>query len=216
MLRRLALLAALVLATVPAAVPLARPAAAQGMGFPIPHETLPFLILDQDRLFNGSKLGQDITAKNEAEAEALRQEGQALDKQFEDEERALTERRDQLAPDEFRKLADAFDEKVVATRKDQEQKAQALADRSDQRRRDFFRRVGPILLSILEDTGAAAVIDQRWVLVAKQQLNITDEAIKRLDAAYAAEQQKKGQGATPDAPGAEPDPSGGASDAQQE
>ncbi|WP_112322594.1 OmpH family outer membrane protein [Oceanibium sediminis] len=145
-----------------------------------------FLILDQDRLFAGSQMGQAIIALNESEAQALRDEGQSLDRAFEAEEQALTEQRPELDPDTFRALADAFDEKVVATRAAQEEKAAALAARSDQRRREFFRRAGPILLRILDESGAGAVVDLRGVLVAKQDLNITDEAIKRLDAAYPA------------------------------
>lgn len=142
----------------------------------------PFLILDQDRLFTGSQLGQAIIATNEAEAQALREEGQRLDRQFEAEEQALTDQRADLDPEKFRELADAFDAKVVRTRAAQEEKAAALAARSEQRRREFFRRAGPILLRILDESGAGAVVDQRSVLVAKQDLNITDEAIKRLDA----------------------------------
>ncbi len=44
-----------------------------------------------------------------------------------------------------------------------------------------------MLLEILEETGAVAVFDQRDVLISKQDLNITDEVIKRLDVAYTAE-----------------------------
>lgn len=180
MLRRLVLLAAFVL--------LPWPAAAQGVGFDIPRSQPSFLILEQERLLSDSRLGREIIAVNEAEAQELREEGQRLDLQFEQEERMLSERRDTLDPEAFRELADAFDEKVVATRREQDEKAQALAERSELRRRDFFRRVGPVLLEILEVTGASAVIEQRWVLVSKQELNITDEVIARLDAAYADNQ----------------------------
>lgn len=144
----------------------------------------PFLILEQERVLAGSLYGQDLLALNDGETEALRAEGQRLDAEFEAEERALSDRRASLSPEAFRALADAFDEKVVATRASQEEKAAALAARLDRRRRNFFARVGPILLALLEETGAAAIVEQRTVLVAKQDLNITNEVIRRLDLVY--------------------------------
>lgn len=165
--------------------------------FPIAREAgtpPPFLILDQERLFSGSEYGQQIISLNEAEADELRAEGEQLDEQFEAEERALTERRNEMEPAAFRSLADAFDEKVVATRREQEEKAAQLNQRAEARRREFFRRAGPVLLGILEQTGAVGIIEQRSVLIAKQDLNITDEAIKRLDAALETEQQQDPDG----------------------
>ncbi|MSU89927.1 OmpH family outer membrane protein [Rhodobacteraceae bacterium 2CG4] len=171
----------------------AAPVAAQDGDFPVARsaEQPPaFLILDQDRLFSGSRHGRQIIDRNEAEADALRAEGEQLDRQFEAEERTLTQRRSELEPNEFRRLADAFDEKVVATRREQEEKAAQLNQRIERRRREFFRRVGPVLLEILEQTGAVAIIEQRSVLIAKQDLNITDEAIKRLDTTFVGEQHQ--------------------------
>lgn len=177
--RRIFVLAALVLAV---------PAGAQQLGYPVPQaQAQPFLVLEQDRLLTNSLYGQDIIARNEAEAQTLREESQQLDRAFEEEERRLTERRAELPPAEFRELADAFDQKVVRARREQEAKAAALARRVEARQRDFFRRVGPVLLEILEETGAVAVFDQRDVLISKQDLNITEEVIKRLDVAYTAE-----------------------------
>ena len=72
-------------------------------------------------------------------------------------------------------------------------KAAALNRRAEERRREFLGKVQPILLEILSETGADAVVDRRFVLIFKQDLNITDEVIKRLDEAYLAE--GGGQGA---------------------
>ncbi|MEM8788921.1 MAG: OmpH family outer membrane protein [Pseudomonadota bacterium] len=173
---------------------------------PGPRPTI--LILDQDRIFGESDYGRALQAQDQQEADALRAEGQALERAFEAEEIALTERREALAPEAFRELADAFDAKVVATREAQEQKRDALVARSEQRRRDFFQEVGPILLNILEQTGASILVDERSVLVSKQDLNITEEVIKRLDAAFAAGQLRM--------PAPTPPATGGADQAQDQ
>ncbi len=152
---------------------------------PLLAQTLPppFLIIEQDRLLRDSRPGQEILRREQADRDALRAEGRALDAQFEAEELELTERRDQMDAAAFRELADAFDTKVVETRRVQEEKETAISRRADARRRQFLQQVQPILLQLLDESGAASIVDRRFVLIFKQDLNITTEVIKRLDAA---------------------------------
>lgn len=199
MLRRAALLTLLSVAS---------PCAAQSFDpddYPIARAAPVLLVIEQERVFTESAFGKEIIALNEAEDAALRREGLALDKQFEEEEQALTVRRAELTPEAFRAEADAFDQKVVETRQAQEERGAALVQRAEQRRREFLRRIGPVLLEILEESGAAAVIEQRALLISKQDLNITDEVIKRLDAVYAAQQGLTGTPADPIVPTDEPE-----------
>jgi len=178
--RRLCLILLGVLALAPGA------GRAQLLDFPIPpvRNAPAFLVVDQERILRVSREGRDILALNEAEAGQLRAEGQRLDLQFEAEERALSDQRADMDPVAFRALADAFDEKVVATRREQQEKAAALALRAENRQLTFFRKVAPILLEILDETGAAAVVEERILLISKGDLNITEEVITRLDEAY--------------------------------
>jgi len=166
------------------------PLLAQIAEFPVatPFANADILIVDQERLLTDSRMGRDILDQNAAETEELRAEGQRLDRAFEAEERSLAEQRPQMTPEEFRALADAFDEKVVRTRAEQQEKSSALGTRVDQRRVEFLTRVGPILGELLTETGASAVLDERAVLVSNENLNITNEVIKRLDEAYLADQ----------------------------
>ena len=53
----------------------------------------PFLIINQERLLTGSRMGQEILAEEERQRDALRAEARALDASFEAEERQLTEQR---------------------------------------------------------------------------------------------------------------------------
>lgn len=173
--------------------------------YPVARAAPVLLVIEQERVFAESAFGKEIIALNEAEDAALRREGLALDKQFEEEEQALTARRAELTPEAFRAEADAFDQKVVETRQAQEERGAALVQRAERRRREFLRQIGPVLLEILEESGAAAVIEQRALLISKQDLNITDEVIKRLDAVYAAQPGLTGTPADPIAPTDEPE-----------
>ena len=84
----------------------------------------------------------------------MRSEARKLDSSFEEEERRLTEQRPTLPPEEFRKLSDAFDARVVKARRDQDERASALAQQFDQRRRQFYAQVAPILVMLMDRYGA--------------------------------------------------------------
>lgn len=146
-----------------------------------------FLVIEQERLLTDSLAGQAVLQEEEEDRAALLAEGQSLDAAFEAEELALTEQREKMDAAEFRALADAFDTKVVETRREQEAKANAVSRRAEERRRRFLQQVQPILLETLEESGASAVVDRRFVLIFKQELNITAEVIRRLDETYQPE-----------------------------
>ena len=160
----------------------------------------PFLIINQERLLTGSKTGQEILAEEERQRDTLRSEARALDASFEAEERRLTEQRPTLPPEEFRKLSDAFDARVVEARRQQDERAGALAQEFDQRRRAFYARVAPILVMLMDRYQAKAIFDETSVLLADQSLNITEAVIAEIDA-RAAEAAPE---AAPAAPAPEP------------
>ena len=83
----------------------------------------PFLIINQERLLTGSKAGQAILADEESQRDTLRTEARALDASFEAEEKQLTDQRPTMPPEEFRKLSDAFDARVVEARRQQDERA---------------------------------------------------------------------------------------------
>jgi Skp family chaperone for outer membrane proteins len=147
--------------------------------------SLPFLIINQESLLTGSVSGREMLADEERQRDALRTEARALDASFEAEERRLTEQRPTMAPEEFRKLSDAFDGRVVEARRQQDERAGALAQEFDQRRRQFYARVAPILVMVMDRYQAKANFDETSVLLADQSLNITEAVIAEIDAGAA-------------------------------
>ncbi|HMQ91759.1 MAG TPA: OmpH family outer membrane protein [Amaricoccus sp.] len=142
-----------------------------------------FLLVNQERLLTGSLRGQALLAEEEAERDKLRAEARSIDAAFEAEEQKLTESRAELDPAEFRKLADDFDQRVVAARRDQDARSAALASEFDLRRRQFYASVAPILVEVMARHEAKAIFDENSVLLAAQELNITEEVIAEIDAA---------------------------------
>jgi Skp family chaperone for outer membrane proteins len=180
-----------------------QPAAPPPPPVPGPAGTPPFLFINQEQILTGSKSGQAILADEDRQRDALRAESRALDASFEQEESRLTEERPKLAPEEFRKLSDAFDARVVKARRDQDERANALADRFDQRRRQFYAQVAPILVMLMDRYGAKAIFDENSVLLADQSLNITQAVIAEIDA-RAAKAESEGAAPAPASPDAGP------------
>jgi Skp family chaperone for outer membrane proteins len=190
--------AAALLAALAATVP---PAAAQMSDRGV--VASPVLTVDQDELFEQSAFGRRILDEIETGSAELGAENRRIEAELAAEERSLTDRRPGMDPEDFRTLATAFDEKVVEIRRTQDQKAREIGRLAEDGRQQFFREVLPILAEVVRERGALAILDSRAVILSADAIDITQEAVARIDA-------RLGDGAglpllapaTPAAPGA--------------
>jgi len=143
----------------------------------------PIVLINQERLLSGSIYGQRIQREVEAAGAALAAENRRIEAQLTEEELLLTERRTVMTPAEFRPLAIEFDTRVEGIRAAQEAKSRALQAQAEAIQLRFFEIAFPILIALLESRGAAVLMDSRAVLLAAEGVDITDEAIARIDAA---------------------------------
>lgn len=166
------------------AVMLAGPLMAQEVRTPAPAGRAdPILIIDQDRLFEGSAFGQATLSQLEADQADLLAENLTIEKALEEEERALTDQRKVLPPEEFLRLAQAFDTKVEGIRAAQVEKDRTLRQAVDESQRRFYAAVVPVIGQLMQDMGASVVLDKQTIILSLQRLDMTDTAIARIDAA---------------------------------
>lgn len=168
-----------------ALVLLAPPAArAQSFGgglFDQPVASNPVLVVDIERLFAESAFGQRVAAEIEAEGAEIAAENRRIEAELTEEERQITEQRPGLEPEAFRALADAFDEKVQSIRREQDAKVRAFGQRGEEEQRAFLTAAQPVLQSLMEEAGAAVLLDRRVVFLAAPAVDVTDEAVTRID-----------------------------------
>jgi Skp family chaperone for outer membrane proteins len=141
------------------------------------------LTVDTDRLFSQSQFGQRVAQSYEAEREALAMENGRIASALREEELALTAQRADMAPTVFRTEAEAFDEKAQSIRRAQDAKERALEDTLVQGRDQFLEVTRPILGQLMVDRGSFAILDRRSVLLSLGSIDVTDDAIARIDAA---------------------------------
>ena len=170
--------------------------AAPGMAQDARLSATQFVTLDRDRLFQGTQFGRRVIEHLASERLRLVEETQELEAALEAEELALTEARKTLTPEAFRAKADAFDEKVVALRAEAEEASARFAALRTTEQRQFEERVVDILNQLLIDLGAVAILDRSAILLSARNIDITDLAIARIDAAI-------GDGSTPAVGGGE-------------
>lgn len=165
----------------------------------------PLLMLDQDRLFLESDFGRAVAERERAATQALEQENRRIEAELVTEEQALTEQRATLSAQDFSARAEAFDAKVERIRGEQDAKARRLSERRDEDRKEFLKVAIPVLGELLGDKGASAILDKGLVILSLSAIDITDEAIARVNAAL-AKSQVPATPPTPDPAPTEPAP----------
>lgn len=155
------------------------------------------LTIDSDRLFSDTIFGVRLAQEIEEAAAALNAENTRIEQELTAEELALTEERPTLEAEAFRAKANAFDEKVQRIRNEQDTKARAIQDMQTNARQTFIAEISPILSTIAVERGAVAIIERRQVFLAADGIDITVEAIRRINAALGtgAEAEEEAGGA---------------------
>lgn len=154
-----------------------QPAGAQDVGV----ARSDIVVVDPERLFEETLLGQRMAADHRAAREKLAARNRKLEAELEAEEKRLTELRAETSPEEFRDMADAFDAKVQEIRRDSDRRVRDLERDRERMPLMFLRRVEPVLLNLMRETGSKVMLDARTVLFRAEVIDITGVAIKRID-----------------------------------
>ena len=152
----------------------------------------PVLTVDIERLFAESAYGSRAAAELRAASERLAAENAEIVAELQRIERDLTERRPDMDPAAFRAEAEAFDARVQSIRAERDARERELQSSLTAAREEFLGAVTPVLGELMLASGAAVLLDRRNVFLGVGLVDITDEAIARIDAALG-----DGEGADP-------------------
>ena len=139
------------------------------------------LTISSDRLYSDSEFGKRIAREIDEASRNLAAENRRIETELTDEEHQLTEQRPGMEPEEFRKLADAFDAKVQNIRARQDAKARALGQRHDEARGIFDDAARPVLAQVMREAGAGVILERSSVFLSANATDVTDVAIARID-----------------------------------
>jgi len=139
------------------------------------------LVIDLDMFFANSLFGQRIQAEFQTARAELLSENELKFAELSAEEKELTELRSTLSREEFSKLAEDFDAKAQKIRAEQTAKGSDLQSRPAQARQQFLSIAQDVLIEIMQEKRALAVLSQDAVLIPADSINITTEAVTRID-----------------------------------
>ncbi|WP_374291995.1 OmpH family outer membrane protein [Paenirhodobacter enshiensis] len=142
----------------------------------------PVLTIDWEQLFDGSRWGQRILADMQRDTGAQKAENDRIADQLIAEERALTEARGKIDAATFQARAEEFDARATKIRAEQSAKGKALEQRYNDARNAFFGAMVPLLDEVLHRRGAVVVLDQRAVIRALPEADVTPDMIALVDA----------------------------------
>lgn len=161
---------------------LAGPALAQEAPAPAVVTSAPVLTLDQDRFFTESAFGRAVLDREREALRLLEEENKRIEAELIAEEQALTGLRGSLPPEDFAARATAFDAKVERIRDEQDAKATGLTAGRDAERQKFLQAAIPVLGELLGERQAVAILDKSTIILSLSAIDVTDEAIARVDA----------------------------------
>ncbi len=139
------------------------------------------VVIDPERLLTETLYGRRLQSEIQAARERLIAQNDRVAADLEAEELALTEKRATTPPDEFRALADAFDQKVEKLRLEAEQMSRDLERRRDLAPIQFMRVIQPVLSELLQEAEAVVMLDVRTVLLRAEVADVSDLAIARIN-----------------------------------
>ncbi|UZD91940.1 OmpH family outer membrane protein [Cognatishimia activa] len=137
------------------------------------------LIIDSERLFLESDFGKRVVAEQQAETALLAAEYRRIEAELSQEELALTQKRPDMTPEDFRKVADAFDERVETIRTTQERREVELAAWGEQERQRFIQLLRPVFETVLSERGAVVVMEKRTVFASSSALDVTQIVLEQ-------------------------------------
>ncbi|MDG1532604.1 MAG: OmpH family outer membrane protein [Paracoccaceae bacterium] len=138
--------------------------------------------VDQEIVFQRTLFGKRLVESFQNEVFLLNSENERVSVELKEEEEALTVQRGILDQAEFRALALAFDQKVVAIRDKQREKERELANISDLNRQFFQTETRAVILKVLKENQVGVLVDTRAVIWSAPETDLTDQIISRIDA----------------------------------
>lgn len=155
--------------------------AAPSDGEAAPTRLFPILVIRQASLFSESLAARSIANQAAAAESALDAELDTIGESLRNRERELSDQRATLPKAEFDALATEFERDVRAFYA-RSQRERGLVDQAVSRARSELRRgAQAVLIEIMRRHGALVMLDEEQVVLSVQVLDVTQEAIDRLN-----------------------------------
>lgn len=145
------------------------------------HAQVKMAVVDIQAAMVQSKAGQSIQKQVVAEQKALGAEMKKLEKGLLDEQKALTEAREKMAPEEYMKKQTALNAKATETGRGLKEREEKIKQRAGASMNELARSLAEVADTVAKDGKYDMLLSRQAVVAAPGSQDITPDVIKALD-----------------------------------
>jgi outer membrane protein len=139
-------------------------------------------VVDVRKLVEESAAGKSIQTVLKARRDILQKEANAFEKKMREEEQALIKSSKEGKAEDFNAKKKAFEENFVKTRQSILKRTTDLDNQRKVALRKLQEHIGEVTADLADERKIKIVIDRELVVIVNQSLDMTDAALKALDA----------------------------------
>ena len=139
-------------------------------------------VVDVRKLVEESAAGKSIQTVLKTKRDALQKEANAFEKKMREDEQAVIKSSKESKPEEFAAKKKAFEENFVKTRQSILKRTTDLDNQRKAALRKLQEHIGAVTADLADEKKIKLVVDRELVVIVDQSLDMTDAALKALDA----------------------------------
>ena len=145
------------------------------------HAKESFVYLDMNLILNTSNVGQNIIEQLNNENNSIQKKIFETEKKLKKEEAELFKKKNILSKDEFDKILNSFNQKVLTHNADKKKNLDDLEKKKISSQEKIISIINPILQDYIEKESISLILKKESLIVAPKELNITDKIIQELN-----------------------------------
>ena len=138
--------------------------------------------IDIRRLLEASEAGKSIQAALKTKRDVLQKEANALEKKIVEQQQALIKGKKDMKAEEFEAKAKTLQEDFVKARETVTKKVSDLDNQRKTAVKTLQEHIAKVTADIADERKIKVVLDREAVVIIDQSLDLTEEALKRLNA----------------------------------
>lgn len=144
-------------------------------------ESSKFAVIDVDALINQSTAGKSMQEQLKVKREEFQKEFSKHEKELADADKAISEKKSSLSPEELAKERQAFEANLLETRKLFQQRRTALDKGLGEAMQSLRKEIVQASAEVAEAKGYHAVLMRESVVIVEKDLDITADVLKKLN-----------------------------------
>jgi Skp family chaperone for outer membrane proteins len=146
------------------------------------HAETTIAALNVRKLVEQSAAGKSIQAALKVKRDALQKEADGLEKKMREQQQELIKGRKDMKAEEFEAKKKAFESEFIKSNETIRKKVTDLDKQRKQALHTLQENIAKVAADIADERKIQIVVDRELVVIVDQSLDLTEEALKRLDA----------------------------------